>query len=264
MVLRSLAFFYIGLLLLLPIIAISAKAFQTSPSTLWQSVTHPHALYSLKITMIAALIVTIINTITGTITAWVLSKHDFPGKSTLNALIDIPFAIPTVVTGIMLVTFFGPNSVVGSLFKGLGIEIIYSKPAIVIALLYVTFPFVVRSVQPVLLEMEKDMEEAARTLGASRLTIFFKIVMPSILPSVLSGAALSFSRALGEFGSVVVVAGNIPMKSQVSSVYIYGEIESFNIHGALAVSLLLLICSFMILIFLNYLQKLGRKYAESK
>jgi sulfate transport system permease protein len=254
----------VGVLILLPVFAITCRAFQVSPAVLWRSITHPHALYSLKVTLIAALAVTLINTVTGTIVAWTLVKHHFPGKKLLNTLIDIPFAIPTVVTGIMLVAFFGPNSVVGALFEGLGIQIIFNKPAIVLALMYVTFPFVVRSVQPVLLTMERDMEEAARTLGAGRTAIFFKVVLPAILPAVLSGAALSFSRALGEFGSVVVVAGNIPMKSQVSSVYIYGEIESYNISGALALSLTLLICSFIIIFLLNYLQKWGKKYADHR
>lgn len=264
LMLRSLAFLYVGLLILLPIFAIAAKAFQVNPAALWQSITHPHALHSLKLTIISALMVTLVNTLTGTVVAWVLVTYDFRGKKILNALIDIPFAIPTVVTGIMLVTFFGPNSVMGALFQGMGLEIIFNKPAIVLALLYVTFPFVVRSVQPVLLTMEKDMEEAASTLGAGRATTFFRIVLPAILPAVLSGAALSFSRALGEFGSVVVVAGNIPMKSQVSSVYIYGEIESYNVQGALAVSLTLLLCSFIMIFLLNYLQKWGRKYADHR
>jgi sulfate transport system permease protein len=149
---------------------------------------------------------------------------------------------------------------IGGLLGRFGVEIIFNKPGIILALLFVTFPFVVRSVQPVLLEMEEDMEEAAKTLGASPLTIFFRIVLPSLLPSILTGAALSFSRALGEFGSIVMVAGNIPFKTQVAAVYIYGEIESYNIQGALGVSVLLLLSSFLILILLNLLQVWSRKY----
>jgi sulfate transport system permease protein len=157
----------------------------------------------------------------------------------------------------------GPNSLIGSFLGKHGIEIIFDKPGIILALLFVTFPFVVRSVQPVLIEMEQDMEEAAKTLGASPLTIFFRIVLPSLLPSILTGAALSFSRALGEFGSIVIVAGNIPFKTQVASVYIYGEIESYNIQGALGLSVILLLSSFLILIFLNFLQTWSRRYERT-
>lgn len=202
----------------------------------------------------------VINIITGTATAWVLVRYRFPFKKLMDALIDIPFAIPTVVTGMMLVVLYGPKSVVGSFLGAHGIEVIYNKPGIILALAFVTFPFVVRSVQPVLMEMEKDMEEAAQTLGASRLTIFSRVILPTLVPAILTGAALSFSRALGEFGSIVIVAGNIPFKTQVSSVYIYGEIESANMQSALGTAVVLLACSLLILIGLNYIQRWSTKY----
>ncbi len=260
LVLRSLSLFYLGLLIILPIAAIMSEALKGGLINLWNNITLPQALFSLKLTFIVAIIIVFINMITGTATAWVLVRYKFPFKNIMDALIDLPFAIPTVVTGIMLVTLYGPKSLIGAFLGKYGIEIIFDKPGIVLALLFVTFPFVVRSVQPVLLEMEPDMEEAAMTLGASPLTIFFRIVLPSLTPSILTGAALSFSRALGEFGSIVIVAGNIPLITQVASVYIYGEIESYNIQGALGLSVVLLIISFLILLFLNFLQSWSKKH----
>jgi len=261
--LRSLAFSYIGILVILPIVAITSESFRGGFSNLWANITLPQALFSLKITFLVAVIMVLINIVTGTATAWVLVRYKFPFKNIMDSLIDLPFAIPTVVTGIMLVILYGPKSLIGSFLGKYGIEIIFDKPGIILALLFVTFPFVVRSVQPVLIEMEQDMEEAAKTLGASPLTIFFRIVLPSLLPSILTGAALSFSRALGEFGSIVIVAGNIPFKTQVASVFIYGEIESYNIQGALGLSVILLLSSFLILIFLNFLQTWSRRYERT-
>jgi len=260
--LRATSFFYIGLLILLPIIAIGYEAFKDGLPALWANITTSQALYSLRITFITAVVMLIINIVTGTATAWVLVRYNFPLKNLMNALIDLPFAVPTVVTGIMLVALYGPSSFIGVLLGKVGIEIIFAKPGIILALLYVSFPFVVRAVQPVLQEMEVDMEEAAKTLGASSFTIFFRIVLPTLLPAILTGAALSFSRALGEFGSVAIAAGNIPFKTQVSSVYIYGELESYNQQGALGVSIVLLFCSFIILMFLNLLQIWSRRHEQ--
>ena len=254
LILRSLSLFYIGLLIILPIIAISSEAFQGGLDSLWKNITTAQAVYSLKLTFFVAFLMGILNIITGTATAWVLTKYNFPLKNLMNALIDLPFAIPTVVTGIMLVALYGPKSLIGSLLGRHGIEIIYNKPGIVLALLFVSFPFVVRTVQPVLHEMDRDMEEAAKTLGAKPLTIFRRIVLPTLTPAILTGAALSFSRAIGEFGSIAIVSGNIPFKTQVASVYIYGELESYNTQGALGVSVALLFSSFIILILLNRLQ----------
>jgi len=261
--LRGISFTYIGILILLPIIAITIEAFKGGLPALWKHILAPQALFSLRITFITAIVMLLINIVTGTATAWVLVRCQFPFKNLMNALIDLPFAIPTVVTGIMLVALYGPTSFVGILLGKIGIEIIYAKPGIILALLYVSFPFIVRAVQPVLIEMDQDMEEAAKTLGASSLTIFFKIVLPTLLPAILTGAALSFSRALGEFGSIAIVAGNIPFKTQVSSVYIYGEIESYNQQGALGISVVLLLASFIILTFLNFLQFWSRKHESA-
>ena len=252
-------FSYVGLIVILPLLTISLQAFGQGVFKIWEDVAQPQAWYALRLTFISAVAMALLNAVTGTAMAWVLVRHDFPGKPIINSLIDLPFALPTNVTGLMLVVLYGPVSWLGKYLKTQGIEIIYAQPGIVLALLFVTFPFVVRSVQPVLMELDKDIEEAASTLGASRFTTFRRVVLPHLMPSILTGVALAFSRALGEFGSVVVVAGNIPMKTQVAPVFIYGEIESDNPRGALAVSLVLLLLSLLILILLNRLQHWGRE-----
>jgi len=256
--LRGLAVGYIGFLILLPIAALGASAFHSGPGAIWRETTLLRSMASLKLTFILALMTVILNIFTGTATAWVLVRYEFPCKKFINGLIDLPFAIPTVVTGIMLVVLYGPNSMIGAVLGRFGLEIIFNQPGIVLALLFVTFPFVIRAVQPVLIEMEKDLEEAAMTLGASPFQIFFKVVLPTLLPAILTGAALSFSRALGEFGSVVIVAGNIPFKTLTAPVYIYGEIESGNLTGATSVSLVLLTLSFSILVLIHFIQRWSR------
>lgn len=258
--LRSLALAYVGFFVILPIIAISGRAFQDGLASLWRNVCQPEALYSVRLTFELALAMICINMIMGTVTAWVLVRCEFPGKSLVNSLIDLPFAIPTVVTGLMLAVLYGPSGSIGRFLSEYGIEIIYAKPGIVLALLFVTLPFVVRAVQPVLMALDREMEEAAETLGAGRFVVFTRIIFPSLLPAILTGGAQAFSRALGEFGSVIIVAGNIPFKTQTAPVYIYGEIESYNPQGALAVSMVLLAGSLLILLLLNNLQRWGRKY----
>jgi len=263
LLLRTLSLGYISLLIILPVCALSYEALQSGAGTVWHQITLPQAIASLRLTLILAFIIALINIITGTATAWVLVRYDFPLKKVINAIIDLPFAIPTVVTGIMLVAFYGPNSIIGGFLQKCDIEIIFNKPGIVLALLFVTFPFVVRAVQPVLIEMERDMEEAAQTLGATAPQVFVRIILPTLLPSILTGGALSLSRALGEFGSVVIVAGNIPFKTLVAPVYIYGEMESYNRAGATSVSFVLLLISFLILITIHYLQKWSRRHENA-
>ena len=257
---KRISFGYIGLLIILPITVMIVRSLQGGLSALWADITLPQALFSLRLTIVTALIMVLINIVTGTATAWVLVRYSFPGKQVMDALIDLPFAMPTIVAGIMLVALYGPRSVIGSFLKGYNIEVMFNTPGIILALLFVTFPFVVRAVQPVLIELDQDMEEAAKTLGASSATIFFRIVLPSLMPSILTGAALSFSRALGEFGSIIMVAGNIPFRTQVASVYIYGEIESYNPQGALGLSVVLLFFSFAILLLLNFIQYWNRRH----
>ena len=259
---RSVLLFFVGLLVVLPIAAITLEAFRQGGASLWKQISNPQALAALWLTLRLALVMVLINVVTGTATAWVLVRNPVPMRGLINALVDLPFAIPTVVTGMMLVLLYGPSSTLGVLLGGRGFQVVYQRPGIVLALLFVSFPFVVRSVQPVLMEMDLDMEEAARTLGAGRFRTFVRVVLPTLSPAIFSGAALSFSRALGEFGSIIIVAGNIPMRTQVASVYIFGEIESGNTEGALGLSVVLLAVSLVVLLVLNRLQR--RRACDAK
>jgi len=260
LLLRAIALGYVGLLVVLPIVALATRALADGPAVVWESLRRPEAIFSLWLTFRLAIAMIIINTVMGTLTAWVLVRYQFPGRGLVNGLIDLPFAVPTIVTGLMLAILYGPQSAVGKFMSARGVEVIYAKPGIVLALLFVTFPFVVRAVQPVLMELDRDMEEAAATLGASRWTVFRRVLLPSLWPAVLTGAALSFSRALGEFGSVIMVAGNIPLRTQTAPVYIYGELESDNPQGALGMSIVLLAGSLAVLVLLHLLQRVGRRH----
>ena len=203
---------------------------------------------ALQLTFTLSLIVVAINAVMGTLIAWVLVRDDFPGKSGVNALIDLPFALPTIVAGLTLLTLYGPRS-------PLGVSLAFSQAGIMVVLLFVTLPFVVRSVQPVLLEMDADMEEAAASLGANPPTIIRRIVLPNLLPAILTGSALGFARAIGEFGSVVLISGNIPFKTEVASVNILTQLEGDDPQGAAAVSVVLMIASLLMLTFLDYIRR---------
>jgi sulfate transport system permease protein len=255
--LRATSLFYLGVMVVLPMLAMTIQAVQPGPRAFWAAIAEPYAWHALKLTFVTAFIMVAVNVVTGTATAWVLVRYKFPGRSMVNALIDLPFAVPTVVTGVMLVAFYGPSSVVGAIIGKAGWKIIYDQPGIILALLFVTYPFVIRSVQPVLIELDRAEEEAAATLGARPWTTFVRVTLPTLWPSILTGAGLSFSRALGEFGSVVMVAGNQPLLTKTAPIYIYGEIESGNRGGALAVSAVLLASSLLILVGLNALQRRG-------
>lgn len=254
---RAVAVGYLGLLVLLPLIAVIVDASKTPLPRILHILAQPEAISALVLTLVAALIMSVVNLVTGTVTAYTLVRYEFPGKSLLNSLIDLPFAIPTVVTGLMLVVLYGPNSFVGKFLGAHGIEVMYARPGIILALLFVTFPFVVRAVQPVLLEMDLETEEAAQTLGAGRWLIFRKVTLPTIAPALATGVTLSFARALGEFGSIVIVAGNIPLKTQVASVYIFGQVETSQPEAATAMSLVLLLASLAFLVAVDWLQRRG-------
>jgi sulfate transport system permease protein len=235
---------------LLPLAAVVSKSTEGGWAHFWDTVTSRQSIAALKLTLISALVVTLINVVFGTLIAWVLVRDEFPGKRFINALIDLPFALPTIVAGITLLALYGPRGPVG-------INIAYTKAAIIMALLFVTLPFVVRSVQPVLMELDREMEEAAVSLGASSATVFRRIVLPNLVPAILSGAALAFARAVGEFGSIVLIAGNIPFKTEVASVFIFGRIESDAVVSAAAVSVLLLLLSLVVLVAIRGLGRLG-------
>jgi sulfate transport system permease protein len=232
---------YLSLVVLLPLAALLWRAKAEGGTSFWDAVTASEAVSALELTLVAALVVSLIAAVMGTLVAWVLVRDDFRGKALVNAVIDLPFALPTIVAGLTLLALYGPD-------RQLGVDIAFTRAAVVMALLFVTLPFVVRTVQPVLHELDLDMEEAAASLGAGRLAIFRRIVLPNLFPAVLSGVALSFARAIGEFGSVVLITGNLPFKTEVASVYIFGQIESDNIAGAAAVSIVLLVISFAVLL----------------
>ena len=255
LVLRCTTLFYLGLMVVLPMAVLAVEAARPGAKAFAEAVRDPYAWHSLKLTFVTALVMVAVNALTGTATAWVLVRYDFPGRWLVNALIDLPFAVPTVVTGVMLVVLFGPASVVGTILGRFGWGVIYHQPGIVLALLFVTYPFVVRSVQPVLMELDRAEEEAAATLGAGAWTTFRRVTLPGLWPSILTGTAVSFSRALGEFGSVVMVAGNQPLATKTAPLFIFGEIESGNRHGALVISAVLLASSLLILLGLNGIQR---------
>lgn len=252
--LRGTACIYLGFMVVLPLAAIIKTGFAGGLTAFWGDVTNATAFAALKLTLMTATIITVINAAMGTLTAYVLVRFRFPGKGLLNAIIDMPFAIPTLVTGVMLVELYGPQRTVGAWLNSHGIQVIFATPGIVVALLIVTYPFVIRAVQPVLMEVEEGQEEAAYTLGASKWTTFRRVVLPMIAPAIITGSLLCFARALGEFGSVVVVAGNIPGVTLTAPVYVFGQIESENQRGASAMSILLLALSFTLIVAVEWLQ----------
>lgn len=245
--LRLAALSYLAMFILVPLLVVSVQGFHDGLQTFWVSVTQPVALSAVGLTLWTAAVMAVINTIIGTLTAYVLVSYKFPGKAFFNTLIDLPFAIPSLVTGVMLVLLYGPQTAAGGFFqRQLGVRILYAPPGIVLALLFVSYPFVIRTVQPVLAQLESNQEEAAHTLGASGWITFRRVLLPEIMPAILTGALLSFARALGEFGSIIVVAGNIPLRSQTAAVYIYGQVEAGNMQAASGVSVALLFIAFTI------------------
>jgi sulfate transport system permease protein len=225
-------------------------------SGFWDAVSSTEAVAALKLTLVVAGIAALINAVLGTITAWVLVRDDFRGKSIVNALIDLPFALPTIVAGLVLIALYGPKSPVGMNVYG-------TRVAVCLALLFVTLPFVVRTVQPVLLELDTEMEEAARSLGASELTVFRRIVLPNIFPGILSGVTLAFARAVGEIGAVVIISGNLPYRTEVSSVFIYLRLQSGDRAGAAAVAVVLLVISFVLLLAVGGFRRLATRHERA-
>lgn len=258
--LRGVGLTYLGVLLIIPLIVIFRDGLSEGLGELVRQATLPAAWSALKLTLWTAAVMTLINTVMGTITAYVLVRYGFRGKTLLNSLIDLPLAIPTLVTGVMLVVLFGPQEALGAWLKEyLGLQIIFAPPGIILALLFITFPFVVRAVQPVLMNLDRVQEDAAATLGANAWTVFRRITLPPLILPLVSGALLSFARAIGEFGSIVIVAGNIPMVSQTAAVYVLGEVESENRLGASAVSVVMLAIAFALMMLVDWLQSRNRR-----
>jgi sulfate/thiosulfate transport system permease protein len=257
---QSAAWTYATLLLLIPLAVIFQDGLKDGLGALWQSVSMPIAASALRLTLWTSALMALINAIMGTLTAYVLVRYDFPGKALLNAIVDLPLAIPTLVTGVMLVILYGPQGTIGGWFEDqLGWKIIFAPPGIILALLFVNFPFVVRAVQPVLQNLDREAEEAAATLGAGTGTIFRRVILPALWLPIASGALLSFARAIGEFGAIVIVAGNIPLRSQTAAVYVFGEVESANRQGASAMSIVMLTIAFTLVLFVDWLRKRGQR-----
>jgi sulfate/thiosulfate transport system permease protein len=241
---RGAAILWISVIVLLPLAAVFSRAFSDGLSHFFDAITDKEAVAAIKLTLISSLIVVVINAVMGTLIAWVLVRDQFRGKRLLNSVIDLPFALPTIVASLVLLALYGPNSPIG-------IHLAFTRTAVIAALLFVTLPFVVRSVQPVLLEVDKEMEEAAASLGASNTRIFRSILLPNLTPAIIAGCALAFARAIGEFGSLVLLTGNVPFKTEAASVYIYGRVQTSDYSGAAAVSVLLLAVSVGLLFALN-------------
>jgi len=246
---------YLSILVLIPLAAVVWQSAQGGIGGFVRAVTTPQALAALRLTFFASLVVVAINVVAGTLIAWVLVRDSFWGKGVVNSVIDLPFALPTIVAGLTLLALYGPRS-------PLGLNVAYTKASVAMALLFVTLPFVIRAVQPVLLELDRDMEEAAASLGASGSATFRRIILPTLLPAILSGAALGFARSMGEFGSVVLLTGNQPFKTQVASVYIFGQVESGETASAAAVSVVLLAVSLVVLFGLNLVNRRGTRHDQ--
>ena len=250
---RGVATAYLSLIVLIPLAAVTARAFEDGWGTFWTAITSERAVDALELTVIASLIVVVINGVTGTLIAWVLVRDDFRGKSIVNSMIDLPFALPTIVAGLTLLALYGPRGPVG-------VDVAYTQFAVVLALLFVTLPFVVRAVQPVLLELDKEMEEASASLGASNLTTFRRVILPNLRPAILAGVALAFARSIGEFGSLVLITGNLPFKTEVASVFIFGQIESDSVTTAAAVSVVLLVISLIVLMAITFVTRWASRH----
>ena len=256
---RALALTYLTMMLIIPLAVIFYDGLRDGLGGMWRSITQPAAWHALMLSLWTAGLMALINAVMGTLTAYVLVRYSFPGKRLLNGVIDLPFAIPTLVTGVMLVVLYGPQRALGAWFdQNLGVKIIFAPPGIILALLFITFPFVTRAVQPVLQSLDRDQEEAAATTGAGSWTIFRRVVLPAIALPLTAGTLLSFARAIGEFGAIVIVAGNIPLRSQTAAVYVLGEIESENQRAASAMSIVMLTIAFGLVVLVDYLQKRGR------
>jgi sulfate/thiosulfate transport system permease protein len=244
---------YLSVIVLLPLAAVLLRSTEGGLDGFWRAVSNPQAVAALRLTLLVSLAVVAVNAVAGTAIAWVLVRDRFRGKAIVNSLIDLPFALPTIVAGLTLLALYGPKGPIG-------VNVAYTQAGLVLALLFVTLPFVVRTVQPVLLELDAEMEEAARSLGAGSVGVFRRIVFPNLLPAILSGAALAFARAIGEFGAVVLISGNQPFRTEVASVYIFGQIESDNVTGAAAVSVVLLALSLGVLFAIGGVRRWATKH----
>jgi sulfate/thiosulfate transport system permease protein len=245
---------YISLLILLPISTIFLKTSTMGFQSFWKAVFTERVLASLKLSFGTSFLAAFINVFFGVLMAWVLVRYSFPGRRLVDGLIDLPFALPTAVAGISLTTLYAETGWIGKLLAPLGIKVSYTSLGITIALIFISFPFVVRTIQPVLESIDKEAEEAAACLGATRFQTFYKIIIPSILPSIITGFALAFARALGEYGSIVFISGNMPLKTEIAPLLIRTKLEQYDYAGATALAAVMLVISFVIILFINFTQ----------
>lgn len=251
---------YLTIMLLLPVSALLLQASRVKPIEFWQIATSPIALSAYNVTFLTALFAATLNGLFGTIVAWVLVRYDFPFKKLIDAGIDLPFALPTAVAGLTLANVYSENGWIGSLLKNVGIKVAFTRLGVLVAMLFISLPFIVRSLQPVLQEMETDIEEAAWSLGASKFQTFWRVILPPLFPALLTGVALGFSRAVGEYGSIAIVSSNIPFKDLIASVLIFQKLEQYDYAGATVIGTVLLGISLFILLLINLLQAWGKRY----
>ena len=245
---------YVGLIILLPLAALAARPWEHGPGGALDAILRPRTLAALRLSFLAAIAAAALNVVMGLVIAWVLGRYDFPGRRIVDALVDLPFALPTAVAGIALATLYGPNGWIGGLIEPLGLKVAYTPVGVFVALLAVGLPFVVRAVQPVLEDLEASLEEASETLGASRMQTFARVVLPALAPALLTGFALAFARGAGEYGSVIFIAGNMPGKSEIAPLVIVTRLEGYDYAGAAAVGLAMLAVSLVVLVSVNGVQ----------
>jgi sulfate/thiosulfate transport system permease protein len=253
---------YLSFILLLPLAALITKSLTIGTGEFWRIATDPVALSAYEVTFVTALVAGIINGIMGTLIAWILVRYQFPGKKIIDAAIDIPFALPTSVAGLVLATIYSHNGWIGQLFAPMGIKIAFTRLGVFVAMLFISLPFIVRTLQPVLLELEPEIEQAAWSLGASNSQTFWKVILPPLIPPILTGTALGFSRAVGEYGSVVMVTSGIPFKDLIAPVLVFQKLEQYDYAGATVIGTVLLLVSLLLLVLINLLQQWSRRYAR--
>jgi sulfate/thiosulfate transport system permease protein len=254
---------YLGLMVLLPLATIFTRTSELTAAQFWTTVTDPRVVASYRVTFGASFAAALVNTVFGLLVAWVLVRYRFPGRKVVDAMVDLPFALPTAVAGIALTTLYASNGWVGSLLDPLGVKVSYTWIGITVALIFIGLPFVVRTVQPVLDDLEVEVEEAAASLGARRWQTFTRVVFPTVAPALLTGFALAFARAIGEYGSVVFISGNMPMKTEIVPLLIITKLEQYDYAGATAVALVMLVASFALLLTINLLQWAARRRAAA-
>ncbi|HTG72385.1 MAG TPA: sulfate ABC transporter permease subunit CysT [Terriglobia bacterium] len=254
---------YLSLFVLIPLSAVFLEAATQSWQSLWATISSPRLIASYKLTLGAAFISALFNAFLGLLVAWVLARYDFPGKRIADAVVDLPFALPTAVAGLSLTALYSPNGWFGHYLGMLGIQVAYTRLGVLIALIFVGLPFVVRNVQPVLEDFDLQVEEAARSLGATRWQTFARVIAPALLPSLLTGLSLAFARALGEYGSVVFISGNRVFETEITSFMIMNKLDQHDVPGATAIATLMLVASFVLLLAINLLQARSRRYMET-